>query len=61
MNKARNDKAAHAMADQADSLETDVYAIVCEDDIMACLSHLEILERRVATLKQSLRDTLEGK
>lgn len=60
MNKDELNKLAASVANQADSLEIDVAAISDEDDIMAALSHVEILAQRTATLRAKLREALES-
>lgn len=60
MNKTQINDAAYGVAEQADAIEVDIIHAVDEDDIMAVLSHVEILERRTANLKAALRAILEG-
>ncbi len=55
------DFASTAIANQADAIEMDMIEAETEDDLQAILSHLDILARDVATMRDMLRATLEGR
>lgn len=50
---------AAKLANQSDSIETDIIAATDEDDLQAILSHLEILERQAAAIRSLVREALE--
>lgn len=60
-NREANVKLAYSIAQNADSFEVDVIDASDEDDVLALLSHLDILERNVRKMRDNLRATLEGR
>jgi hypothetical protein len=52
---------ASKIANDGDEIENDMVSATDEDDLMAILSHLEILERNARRMRDMLRATLEGR
>ena len=53
-------KLSHALANQGDSIEVDAIDAGDEDDLLALLSHIEIAERQLASLRAAVRQSLEA-
>lgn len=63
MTRAQRDeliRLASQVANNGDSLETDAIEAEGDDDLMALLSHAEILQRNLGTLAAAVRAVLES-
>lgn len=53
-------KLVATLANQGDSIENDAIDATDEDDLMALLSHIGILERQASSLRDLVRAALEA-